>query len=535
MFNLIFRSIAALGILFGLFFAAGLAVIHYMDIHYGWALVFACAVILLLYAAGPFILDWVYRIKWIKYEDDAQIINEPAVKDFIVSSCKEKKIPLPRLGIIEDPNPNALTYGHYPGNARIILTTGLIKILDKDELSAVIGHELGHIYRWDFIVLTLSGILPFMLYLFSISIFRSKAGHRGGAVILFGVISYTAYTISEYIILPLSRLREYYADRFSSELTAKPNSLASSLVKIAYGLAVSKPEHLERGHVFQAGRSFGIFDPKAAKAIALNTVVSGGFSMENMVNAMKEDIANSRALYHEFLSSHPLPARRMIHLQKEAQLLGQATVYDFTHAPESEKRAESLRDFFIDIFFQVFPFIGLLAGIVFSIVLKGYFGLPLFFMGLGYLLKLSFAFPKKFKEYRIEELVKGVKASFIRSIPSILKGKVIYTDSPGAIWEKGIVLQDKTGFIPLVYKNSMALWGFTSGFAKLQELMDMEIELKGWFRRPYNPYFEIFEADYFEGEKKKKFKCYFYDFQIFLSVVCIILGALLILVQFGGV
>ena len=109
MINLLFRSVMVLALLFGLLFAVGMAVTYYLDAPVWVAVVFALGVLLLQYLIGPWILQLIYKIRW---TDPASV--DPELAEFIQRACKEKGLPEPRFGLIDDGNPNAFTFGHYP-------------------------------------------------------------------------------------------------------------------------------------------------------------------------------------------------------------------------------------------------------------------------------------------------------------------------------------------------------------------------------------------------------------------------------------
>jgi hypothetical protein len=129
--------------------------------------------------------------------------------------------------------------------------------------------------------------------------------------------------VSQYIVLLLSRVREYYADRFAGEVTRNPDALATGLVKIACGLARAPEAGEAKNNVrMQAARSFGIFDPKVANALALAGAASGGVSVAAMEDAMKWDLWNPWAMWYELSSSHPLPAKHIKALGKQSEAQG---------------------------------------------------------------------------------------------------------------------------------------------------------------------------------------------------------------------
>jgi len=83
---------------------------------------------------------------------------DPALAQFIARTCAATKVPVPRFGLVRDGNPTAFTFGHYPGDARLAVTTGLLDMLDSEECQAVVAHELGHIAHWDFVVMTVAAV-----------------------------------------------------------------------------------------------------------------------------------------------------------------------------------------------------------------------------------------------------------------------------------------------------------------------------------------------------------------------------------------
>jgi Zn-dependent protease with chaperone function len=148
---------------------------------------------------------------------------------------------MPRIGVIRSDSPNAFTFGQFPGDARVVVTTGLIRILDTEETNAVLAHEMGHLEHWDFVVMTVAALAPMLLYqLYRASLRVNQSGGGGdnqNKAPFVAEISYLCYLLSQFLVLLLSRTREYYADRYAARVTRTPNALASALVKIVYGMA----------------------------------------------------------------------------------------------------------------------------------------------------------------------------------------------------------------------------------------------------------------------------------------------------------
>ena len=151
MVNLFLRSTLVLALLFGLLFAVGMMVVAYLDLPIWVAIAFAFGTLALQYILGPTIIEWIYKIRWVEPERVS-----PELARFIEGVCASQNLPVPRFGIIDDGNPNAFTFGHYPGDARLVITRGLLELLAPEEVNSVVGHELGHIAHWDFVVMTIA-------------------------------------------------------------------------------------------------------------------------------------------------------------------------------------------------------------------------------------------------------------------------------------------------------------------------------------------------------------------------------------------
>jgi Zn-dependent protease with chaperone function len=306
--NLGLRSMMVLGGLYGMTFVAMVLAVAYVRLGLDVAVLLAMLVIIAQYFFSPLLLDlflrWMQSLEWVSREE-----LPPHLVAFLDKLCRAKKIPFPRIGIIDDGNPNAFTYGHYPANARLVMTGGLMEILDEDELEAVVAHEVGHIAHWDFIVMTLAALVPVLLYW----IYRALGGgdreRKSRAPVQVVLTVYLMYVVSEYVILFLSRAREYYADRFSGASTRQPNALANALVKIAYGLAAATPDeaHAKASSGLRAVTALGIFDPRAALSLAASSAGPSGVAQQDIVGAMQWDLWNPWAGFYELGSTHRCP------------------------------------------------------------------------------------------------------------------------------------------------------------------------------------------------------------------------------------
>lgn len=533
MTNLFLRSVLVLALLFGLLFAVGMMAVAYFDLPIMVAVSFALITLALQYLIGPYILQWIYRVRWVQPEQVS-----PELACFIENTCASQRLPIPRFGVINDGNPNAFTFGHYPGDARLVVTRGLLEMLDPAEVNAVVGHELGHIAHWDFVVMTIAAAVPLLLYIFARFAWgagrgRGRRRSKGSAYIaLVGLGAYAAYFVSQYIVLLLSRVREYYADRFSGEATGQPDSLARALVKIAYGLARAPREGVKKDDArMVAGRAFGIFDPKVAQALALSGAGTGLLSASAMTDAMRWDLWNPWARWYELSSSHPLPAKRIRALEKQTEAFGQMPSFTFrAHQPESY-----WDEFLVDSAISLLPWLGFLigVGVAWACSLAGLTilgaGVGLLTWGVTWWLKRRFVYPRGLDQPRtVSDLVSEIKVSRVRAIPGTLDGRIIGKGIPGLYWSEDLVLQDQSGYITLDYRQPARLWESLFGLLKVDGLIGLKGQARGWFRRTPRPLFELRRL---ELESGQVIRTYVYPLGELANYVVIALGVLVLLAQ----
>lgn len=166
-------------------------------------------------------------------------------------------LPMPKIFIIGDPAPNAFATGRNKEHAVVAVTTGLIKMLGKNEIEGVIAHELSHIGNRDMLVSTIAVVLVGFVTLLSDFFLRTSFG-RGDrdrnippVVALIGVIlMILSPIIATLLRLAVSRKREFLADATGALMTRYPEGLASALQKIhASGLQMRKANHAT-AHLF---------------------------------------------------------------------------------------------------------------------------------------------------------------------------------------------------------------------------------------------------------------------------------------------
>ena len=171
----------------------------------------------------------------------AQPLNEREASwlyDDVRELAKRMRIPMPRLFVTSSLQPNAFTAGRSPKHSVICVTSGLLQSLDREEVRAVLAHELGHIRNYDVLLATVAAVVASMISSIAnitmrMSLYggssRSKRNSSIGGLLLLIVAPISALLIQ----LAISRTREYAADEASAAATGRPRDLAEALIKIS--------------------------------------------------------------------------------------------------------------------------------------------------------------------------------------------------------------------------------------------------------------------------------------------------------------
>lgn len=169
--------------------------------------------------------------------------DNPEIYHLVENLCITAGLPLPKIYILNEAQPNAFAAGRDPSHAIIAITTGLISRLEKIELEGVISHELSHIGNRDAllqtVVVVLVGVISFLTnFFFRISYFgggrRNEKDGAGNIMMIFAVVLLVlAPIVATLIRLAISRKREFLADASGALLTRYPEGLARALEKIS--------------------------------------------------------------------------------------------------------------------------------------------------------------------------------------------------------------------------------------------------------------------------------------------------------------
>jgi heat shock protein HtpX len=194
-------------------------------------------------------IQYFFSDKLVLWSTGSRVIHEdeyPELHQTVEKLCKEADLPKPRIAIMQSPVPNAFATGRSPKHAVVACTDSIMRLLSKDELEAVLAHELSHVKNRDVLTMTIASFIAMLAaiimqnFLFA-SLF-SRRGDGAGAWIIAGIVAAVVWFIATLLMMALSRYREFAADRGSAYITNNPQALISALKKISGRMDVIPPE-----------------------------------------------------------------------------------------------------------------------------------------------------------------------------------------------------------------------------------------------------------------------------------------------------
>jgi heat shock protein HtpX len=162
--------------------------------------------------------------------------SAPELHEMVARLAQRAGLPMPRVYLIREDQPNAFATGRNPENAAVAATTGILQILSRDELEGVIAHELAHIRNRDILTMTVAATVAGAISMLAQFGFFFGAGRdRDNGMGPLGMILAVIFAplAAALIQMTISRTREYSADRLGAEISGRPLALASALRKIS--------------------------------------------------------------------------------------------------------------------------------------------------------------------------------------------------------------------------------------------------------------------------------------------------------------
>ena len=232
-------SFVILGVLYIVF----LSILHYLGVGY---------IPLAIIASAMILAQWYLSDKIVLWSSGAKIVSKeeyPRLHEIVERLSTNNGLPKPKVAMVNSPVPNAFATGKSPKSSLVAVTTGILDVLDNDELEAVIGHELSHVRSRDVLVLTLASVFSTVAwYLVRFGLFgglQTRNRNTAGTSAIVMLVAITTWVVSFLIIRAISRYREFSADIGGAIMTGKPDKLASALLKISGKIKVIPPKELE--------------------------------------------------------------------------------------------------------------------------------------------------------------------------------------------------------------------------------------------------------------------------------------------------
>ncbi len=205
--------------------------------------------LIVLLAVGMALVQYFFSDKLVLWSTGARVIEADEYPDLhrsVEKLCKEADLPLPKIAIMQSPVPNAFATGRSPKHAVVACTDSIMRLLNKDELEAVLAHELSHVKNRDILTMTMASFVAMIASMIMQSFFFSAIlggrNREGGGTIIVWIVSIVVYAVSTLLILALSRYREFAADRGSAYITRNPKALMSALNKISGRMDAVPPQ-----------------------------------------------------------------------------------------------------------------------------------------------------------------------------------------------------------------------------------------------------------------------------------------------------
>ena len=197
----------------------------------GLALVLAAAINFVTYYYSDSIVLRMSKAKIIQEGDN------PTLFKVVRKVAQKANIPMPKVGIVDSPQPNAFATGRGPNKAVVCATSSILQTLTPDELEAVIGHEIGHVVHRDVLMssvaATLAGAISYIgqIAMFSMWFGGGRNRNNGSPLLILAIVLVPLG--ATFVRLGISRNDEYSADEYGAKLTRNPAGLVSALQKIS--------------------------------------------------------------------------------------------------------------------------------------------------------------------------------------------------------------------------------------------------------------------------------------------------------------
>jgi heat shock protein HtpX len=277
---------------------------YFFNLSYSFAFLGIILVIVFImdiaqYLLSPYIIGRMYHLRKVNPQEPSTAWLYASLQQ--VCSYNNQKVP--ELFIAETPVANAFAYGSLLSGRRMAVTRGLLNILNRDEVEAVMGHEIGHLKHHDVALLLAIGLIPTIIFYFGYSMLFG-GGRKGGngSIFIIALVMMGASFIFNIMILGVNRMRESYADVNSAQtIPGGAENLQTALAKIV--ASTPQKKHLR----------------KSARNTTSSMLMFSGLDQGEMRDHRRllEEWKHMKiSLSQSIFSDHPHPAKRIQMLEK---------------------------------------------------------------------------------------------------------------------------------------------------------------------------------------------------------------------------
>ncbi len=209
----------------------------------------------------------------------------PGLHAMIERLCIQADLPKPKIAVADTSLPNAFATGRSQKSATVCATTGIMNTLSPSELEGVMAHELSHVKHRDVLIMTIASFFASIasLMLQFGFFFGGDGDDDNPSFLVILLVSFLVYIVSFFLMMALSRYREFAADRGAAIITGRPSALSSALVKIS-GAMETVPTHDLR----EAERMNAFFIVPASMKNSLRTLFSTHPPMEQRIARLQQ-------------------------------------------------------------------------------------------------------------------------------------------------------------------------------------------------------------------------------------------------------
>jgi heat shock protein HtpX len=200
--------------------------------------------------------------------------------------CIQADLPKPKIAVADTDVPNAFAMGRSQKSATVCCTTGIMNVLSPSELEGVMAHELSHVKHRDVLIMTIASFfasVAAMMMQFGFFFGGGDDDDGGLPFIVILLASFVVYIVSFFLMLALSRYREFAADRGSALITGRPSALSSALVKISGAMETVPKQDLR-----EAERMNAFFIVPTSVKGAIQTLFATHPPMEKRIERLQQ-------------------------------------------------------------------------------------------------------------------------------------------------------------------------------------------------------------------------------------------------------